>query len=242
MSVYSIGFGLPRLRGLCVVLMILGIIGLWRSGRRDIALLVTGPVIVTLIASAAHVYPFRGRVILFLYPAFAIALAVGLVYVSRIFRNWGPTIAGALFAVIIVPQTLSSLKSPTPWVTEDITPVLARVAARKQPGDKLYVFWGAESAVRFYGPRYGITPDQWSISAWPRDEKKLDAVWKDLEQFRGTGRLWLIFAHAYPNNVRDRILVHLDSAGIPIVAEDYPDREKREEDASTFLYDMRGAK
>lgn len=242
LSIYTGGFGLPRLHGLSVVLMVLGFAGLWRSGRRDIALFVFGPIAVSLIVSSAHIYPARGRAILYLLPAFAIALATGVVVVSRIFRGWGPTLVGALLAIMVLPPTLSSLTSPAVAVTENITPVLAHIAAHRQPADRIYVFWGASPALQFYGPRYGINASDWSASEWRADDADLDGVWKDIDKFRGADRLWFVVSHSYPHVVRDRIVAHLDSIGVPILTEDYPGRSKRDDDASAFLYNMQSQK
>lgn len=238
-DIYSQGFGLPTANGFCTLLMLLGLIGLWRSKRRDVVVIFFGPVIVALIASGAHLYPFSGRVILFLFPAFAIALAAGVLYVSKPFKTFQPAVAIGLFALVIAPQVDRSLRRSTPWITENITPVLAYVSAHRHPNDKIYVVWSAAAAVDFYGPRYGISSGEWATSAWPEDRTQLDSIWKDIDTFRGADRLWVIFAHDHPASVRDRILSHLDSLGTPIYKEEYPGRRKPREDTSAFLYNMR---
>jgi len=58
-------------------LAVLGVFRLWRLDRSRLALLVL-PVALTLLAASLRLYPFHGRLVLFLAPVFLIAIAAGL--------------------------------------------------------------------------------------------------------------------------------------------------------------------
>ena len=60
------GLGYPWSQAFAV-LSVIGAFSLWRR-RREVAVLVVLPVIVTLAAAAFRVYPFSGRVVTFLLP------------------------------------------------------------------------------------------------------------------------------------------------------------------------------
>ena len=70
--------GLRILSGLTILLALWGIISLWRRGDRHLVAIFFTPVILTLIAALARLYPFAGRLTLFLVPAFVIAVVVGV--------------------------------------------------------------------------------------------------------------------------------------------------------------------
>jgi hypothetical protein len=79
---------------------------------------------------------------------------------------------------------------------EETRTVLAELAARRQPGDALYVFYGAERALRFYGPRVGIEPSEAVMGGCHRGEPR--EYLRELDRFRGSPRVWVVFAHASP--------------------------------------------
>jgi hypothetical protein len=75
--------------------------------------------------------------------------------------------------------------------------MLAYVAARRQPQDAIYVYYGAELAFRYYGPRFGLEPEKASFGACHRGEPR--AYLREIDLFRGRPRLWVIFAHDVPS-------------------------------------------
>jgi hypothetical protein len=87
-------------------LAVLGLIRLARLDNYRLALLVL-PVAFTMAASTFRLYPFHGRVILFLTPIFLIAIAAGLEAVRKS-RGRGP-IYYTLAAIVLVIPTASAL-------------------------------------------------------------------------------------------------------------------------------------
>jgi hypothetical protein len=96
---------------------------------------------------------------------------------------------------------------------QPMSDVLAYVQGRRQPDDAVYVYIGAQHAVAYYGPRFGLPPEAVVIGGCPRDGVR--GLLRDLDQFRGRPRLWLIVSHAIgPSRERETMLSYLDAIGI----------------------------
>ena len=181
-------------RPIVLVLVVLGSLVLWLK-RPAVAPLLIGPVAVTLAAAAAHRYPFTGRAIFFLTPVALLAAADAAdSLVGGLARLGVPRPVGAgIFAAGVAVVTAMHLPV---YRHEETRPVLAELAARRQPGDVLYVFYGAERAVRFYGPRVGIAVSDATLGGCHRGEPR--EYLRELDRFRGRPRVWVVFAHASP--------------------------------------------
>lgn len=188
-------FWRPSLPGpLELALVLLAGVVLWKT-RRNAAPLLIGPAAAALAAAALHRYPFSGRAIQFLIPAalLAAADAAGWI-VDGLARLRVPRPLGAaLFAVALGIVTAFHLPV---YRSEETKPILADVASRREPGDALYVYYGAERAVRFYGPRTGIDPSEATFGACHRGRPR--EYLRELDRLRNLPRVWVVFAHASP--------------------------------------------
>ncbi|MFY9551330.1 MAG: glycosyltransferase family 39 protein [Thermoanaerobaculia bacterium] len=185
-------------RPIVVALVLLASPVLWKK-RSEAAPLLIGPAAVALAAAVTHQYPFSGRAILFLTPAALLAAADGAgLIVDGLARLHVPQpVGGALFAVSLAVATAWN---PPVYRNEDTRPILATLASRRQPGDVIYVYYGAERAVRFYGPRVGIEPSEATFGGCHRGQPR--EYLRELERFRGRPRVWVVFAHASPAEQR----------------------------------------
>ena len=97
----------------------------------------------------------------------------------------------------------------------------ASVAAQAQPEDAIYIYYGARQAMRFYGPRAGLT--RWTEGACHRGETR--AYYHELDQFRGHPRVWFIWTHALPRyREPEAIRSYLESIGRRVTSiDDNPD-------------------
>ncbi len=177
---------------LYLALMLLGFWAMWRR-RADVALLLLGPLTVMLGASAARLYPFSGRLMLALSPAFLLAASEGLGFLAARLRAPAAVAAGLL----ALPPLFALAENHPVHLHEETRPMLAYVAARRQPQDAIYVYYGAELAFRYYGPRSGLEPERAFIGACHRGEPR--AYLREIDLFRGRPRLWVIFAHDVPS-------------------------------------------
>ncbi len=175
-----------------VLLVLLGCAMLWMKRPRAAPLLL-GPVAVALAAAAAHLYPFSGRAILFLTPValLAAADAVDSIVTGLARLHVARPVGAALFGITLA--TVTALHLPV-YRHEETRTVLAEVAARWRQGDALYVYYGAERALRYYGPRVGIAASEATFGGCHRAEPR--EYLRELDQFRGHPRVWIVFAHA----------------------------------------------
>jgi Dolichyl-phosphate-mannose-protein mannosyltransferase len=109
---------------------------------RWVAALLVGPLLVTILASFARVYPFSGRVTLFIVPFSCLLLAAGVTQAARLVRPQFRRIALIVFAVLAVGQTarIGISTSLDPIGRENPRVVvhdLLRRASREEP---VYVF------------------------------------------------------------------------------------------------------
>lgn len=192
---YMQTFWRPSLPGpLELALVLLACVVLWKT-RPNAAPLLIGPAAAALAAAALHQYPFSGRTIQFLIPAALLAAADAAGWaVDGLARLRVPRPLGvAIFAVALAVVT--AFRLPV-YRSEETKPILAGVASRREPGDALYVYYGAERAVRFYGPRAGIDPSEVTFGACHRGHPR--EYLRELDRLRKRSRVWVVFAHASP--------------------------------------------
>jgi hypothetical protein len=164
---------------------------LWLRDRRG-ALILLGPVAVTLAASAVHLYPFSGRAILFLTPAAILALAeAGSWIVGGLARGSVPRWLGAAIPALAVGVPIAL--HPPVYRNEDVRPVLERLGDDRQEHDAIYVVYSGRPAFRFYAPRIGISDVGVVTGGCHRDDPR--GYLRELDKLRGTGRVWVFRTH-----------------------------------------------
>jgi hypothetical protein len=177
---------------LFLALSLLGYAALWKRRRKSVLLLL-GPAAVAAGASAAHLYPFEGRLILFLAPAFVLGAAAGAsLVIERLDRVRVPSPASA--AVLLVPALLALGQDPPVYRHEETRPLFEQLARRRQPGDAIYIFYGASQALDYYGPRTGIYPSGATVGGCHRGD--LPGYLREIDRFRGRPRVWILIAHS----------------------------------------------
>lgn len=178
------------------------VFGLWNFIRRrwEIFLLLVLPIIITFIASGFHLYPFYNRFLLFLAPSLILITISGVEYLIRIFtkltRNKINIIIlfALLFGVFAHPIEASYSNLITPNKREDIKPVLQGIKDNLQPGDVIFVYYGAEPAFRYYAPYYDLWAPE-SILIGTKSLTGPDKYIRELEPLRERKRVWMIFSH-----------------------------------------------
>lgn len=197
----------------------LALAGAWYARGRDRArlALVASPTALALVASALSLYPFRGRLILFLVPTTLILMAWGV--------EWGLSssarfarVLGALAGGVLL---LSSAGLLTDWLRapyrEELRPVLRYVAAAAGPDDVVYIHSGARHATLFYEracPTCRI--DAPTVLPGRFLSGRPEAIDEELARLPDTGRLWLVFSHewwGYGDLERDALVEGLERRG-----------------------------
>ena len=179
------GYPLPLVY---TALMVIGFVVLWR--RRDVALIILGPILVTFAAAVAQQYPFRMRVVLFLLPSLLIAAAAAVGWIIDRLNAISRPLGAAVAAAAMVPPVAAIALRPPPYSAEQFKPVLAYVQAHRQPGDRVYVYSNAFQAISRYGALYGMPVGTYDAGVC--DENSTGPFLADVDRYRGAQRLWMI--------------------------------------------------
>ena len=231
----SLGLPLPALS---FALVVLGFVVLWRRESLFAACLLA-PIAASMAAAILQQYPFSDRLVLFLMPALLLALAVGVDaarrFASRFFRPLGL----ATFALLAGTFLSPCISTPPPYHTEDMKLVLEYLRARRRPGDPVYAYYAAAPATAWYGTRYGLGKNEYSVGGCHRGYPEM--YFRELDEFRGSPRLWVLITHARADlEEREEILNYLDDIGTRseqiVVDAHMPDGNQFP--AAAYLYDL----
>ena len=230
----QIGVGTP-IAGLAAALAIVGIVCVARE-RKPALVILLGPIVLVLIASALKKYPFSGRLILFLLPLQVVLIAVGLTSPSVWNDRRQRLTQVVMFIMLSLTPWLSAVNGVMrPPITEEVRPVFAYIRQHRQPTDVLYLYAGADKAFDFYGPSFGL--NQMHVVAGTKNMRKANDKPLDLLALRGTKRVWVVFSFLSDRrgstNEVDLVLCLLDSMGKRL-------DQVTAEGASGYLYDLSG--
>lgn len=148
MLAYPVG-GVNGGSALTSVLVLIGIVSIWRT-RRALLLLLLGPLAFALVAAAMHVYPYgtSARFTLYMAPAFCLLAGVGLMSAiktlcppRRIFRCIG--ITAGVMAIIAVSGIARDLAQPYKAVWDDENRRAVQWLAEQSGPDDLWVSFNA---------------------------------------------------------------------------------------------------
>jgi hypothetical protein len=222
------GFVLP---GIAVFAFLAGCFWMYREhpGR---CLALVSPFFFALLASALHLYPFSGRLILFLVPLALLLIAHGA---ERLRAAIAPTsrLAAATLVLLVVapPAADAAYRLVRPRTTEEIRPVMDQIAKAWNAGDRLYVYYGARPSFEYYASRYAFSAADVSFGTSSRDDWQ--RYFDELDALRGQ-RVWIVFTHVYnwgPVDEEQLFLYRLDHHGSRL-------REIRGRRASAYLFDL----
>lgn len=222
-----------------VTLLGLILLGGWRLARRTPAewALVVSPLLIAILASAAWLLPFSGRVSAYTSPALVIAFSAGLVAIGAWLpsRVRAPVLAIA-FCLAAAPALAQMFLMPPFYNREHARPTLEEVRERWQPGDVLYTLHGGRPALRYYGNRLGLPGGLAGKDHGfaPR------AYLREVDALRGHPRAWFFFTHA-KRCEPETVLSYLDSIGTVIhrIEDRHGNQGKRE--SAAYLYDLSDA-
>ena len=207
--------------------------GAWWLTRRHgyAAAMVMAPVVVAAIAAGMRVLPLNGRVSLWLGPPLLLLAAAGVAAAVewlpprlRLVPNGLGIGAGALAVIAAV------IIEPPPFSTQEMRPILEQVAAAAHPTDRIYVYYGARLAVRYYGPGFGLA--EWTEGRCHRGAPV--NYLHELDVFRGQPRVWVIWTHALVRyGEPEAIRSYLGAIGLERMRIDVPSGS-----AQALLYDL----
>lgn len=249
-----LGFAYPGIAGFAFAL------GWWVLARRNVAIaaLLTTPILIAWVLSNRQIYPFEGRLILYLAPILCVGIGAGA------WELWERTrdrtrVVGLVFLVMLLAPPLdeSQARFRDPREREEIRPVLEHVAENLAPGDTIYVYYGAQYAYRYYSGRIGL-PDDFELDPFlfsaegtttraplakerrvalgPSGRRNWNVYIDDLDRLRDRDRVWFVFSHIWHLLGTDEhklVLFHLDRIGARRLD------EIRKKGAAAYLYDLK---
>lgn len=166
------------------------------------------------VASWMQLYPFAGRMILFLIPLVYIFLAAAVDWLWNSFprpRFLSPLLALSLAGFLLYnPLIVSAERFVSPKFPEHIRPAMAYLNASLKPGDTLYIYNWALPAFRYYA-----SPGMEYVAGGLHSDNP-QALLAELDQFKGQPRVWFLFSHVYERgefNEKDWMLDYLNQIG-----------------------------
>lgn len=172
--------------------------------RPGLAWLCAGPCLFALLASGLRLYPFAGRLMLFAVPVLILGSAAGWQAIAADRRR---AVSGTLAAAVL----LSMLNSSVERVfirREDLRPLITKMGTQARPGDRVYVYRGAEPQFSLYAQDLGyLTGRELQIAKVDRWMANSVEYEKQLSSFRGTGRVWLVHSHDLMHTLTDEELL-----------------------------------
>jgi hypothetical protein len=177
-------------------------------------LLLTAPIALTLLASFMRRYPFQDRLLFFLVPVFLLLIAEGVELLSSAWRpRWALWLL-IVFTLTVEPAGVSALNLVTGRRTEELRPALEELRARVEPGDTVYVYYGAQDAFDYY--TLGRPLPVGEVVRGVRGREDWGRYLADLGALRGRERVWFVFSHVYDEggvDERQLFLFELERSG-----------------------------
>jgi 4-amino-4-deoxy-L-arabinose transferase-like glycosyltransferase len=184
----------PFVAGLIAALALVGGNELWRRNRVALLMLAV-PVLLTLVASSMHRYPFRWRFLLFLAPAVVLTAGMGM----QTLGAWAIAQRRRLVAYV-VPSVIVLIAAATAaqlfFRYTDISqmhPVLVELAAKVRPGDTVLVHDQSVISFEFYRRFFPECRLNGVSVVHGAPSTHLTQRISDVDQARGRARVWYVY-------------------------------------------------
>jgi hypothetical protein len=192
--------------GMDYMIMVFAIIGSLSlfARRPGMALVVTIPFIMTLIASAWQKYPLSYRFMLFLVPLALLLMTEGIGRIYLLLARWQKhaalVLCGIPIAIMLflpIQNAISGFRFPS--TISEMKPVMKYMEENKKAGDVIYIHYLSVPTFIYYAPFYHLDGENIIAGVDRQDPKKaLDRFLIDVKDFRGNDRVWLVMAeHPY---------------------------------------------
>ena len=169
--------------------------------KNDNFLLLALPLFLTLLASGLHLFPFSGRLILFIVPILLLWITKGIEKISEYSSIVGVALTAAMLCFPILSATRYLMY---PRTKEEIKPIMAYLKKNKRPEDIIYLQDAAKFSFQYYSNQYGFQKSEY-----------VTGEGKDLKKFQGRKRFWIVFSHveSIVYNKKYLTLLYLDTIG-----------------------------
>ena len=238
------------------IVCLVGVYSLFKKGRGSFFILAS-PILVSLLLSGFHLYPFTHRLLMFLIPIIVIFMVAGVD--KLIEKTWGrfSIITVCLISLFIYyPSNNAYAHLLNPRTSQEIKACLDYIKQNQMGGDILYLHSKSQYQFKFYAKQFGfndelqVDPSEYSsehslkhyfekpgyitivqgIAGQPQD------IISDLEKLKGQKRAWVLFSHFSVYNDDSRLLInYLDQVGRRLESLEKPGAYGG---AKVYLYDL----
>lgn len=225
--------------GVAMLAFVVGCVAYYRNSR-TILVVLTSPILATVLASYLHKYPFKERLVLFLAPLAILIIAEGIAFLLTQFRGryrYITSVGFVVFFALLVPPIFSAGQLVIyPRQVEEIRPVIEYIKSHQKPGDGLYVHHKSTSQFMYYAKKYGYLEGDYILGndeLADEDEatqEKGEQYQQEIEQLRDRRRAWFLFKSI--NSEEKSLLSYLNQVGQQI---DFV----RQQGALVYLYDLK---
>ncbi|HYO45506.1 MAG TPA: glycosyltransferase family 39 protein [Gemmatimonadota bacterium] len=212
----------------------LALIGFPYLARRhpSAAALLFVPPVVAVLASIFRLLPLSGRLAIYMGPSLLLFSMAGLEQV----RCWlSPKFhRGFPFAVVLLglaPALILPFQLPRLNHRQPARLVLEEVRSQWRSGDAIYVQYGANTAMQFYGEVRGTEP--WIAGEKYRGDTR--AYLREVDVLRGRPRAWIFFTGS-PRCVPLAIRSYLETIGTEVARIPDPYGNEGMNEAAAYLY------
>ncbi|MBU1701732.1 MAG: hypothetical protein KJ970_14825 [Candidatus Eisenbacteria bacterium] len=212
-----------------LILMIPALINLIRTRAWALSVLLLGPLFLALLASGFALYPFSGRLLLFLSPSLIFLLALGFSEVAAYLRSLeivkrgkgkgkGKALAFTALFILLAGATVGVETMRAcygiirPRGREEVREMVSFLVQRAHADDLVYVYYASALPFEFYCPDPPC-PLWRGIKARANPE----LYYEDLDEMPRQSRVWIFLSHLYNWGDLDEgrlILDHLEEKGL----------------------------
>lgn len=223
-----------------IVAFVIGCIAFFQQKRTKL-LILTAPILATLVATYLHKYPFRTRLIFFLTPFFILFIAEGIAYLfSQVKKCKSIAILGiAIGCIVLLPPAVEAGRLLFfPKIKRSMRPIIEYTKTHGKPGDTLFVDAGnSPDQFQYYAERNGYSASDYifGYNKFLILDQFSEQRWKDFQyqsgKLKSGQRVWFVFSGL---NKQEKMLVkpRLDQLGQKL---DHCDRPG----ALTYLYQLK---
>ena len=143
-------------------------------------------------------YRFGMRYGLPLLPFLLLFIAATIWELARRWQLGASVVAGLVVATFLAFWPNMRLL-PNPWLNlprEELRPVVAYVHQQAQPGDFIYVYYGAVPAYQVYQPELTYPTE---LGTWFRDWPLVEKISEIRRAVGDAPRFWLVMSHIHPS-------------------------------------------
>jgi 4-amino-4-deoxy-L-arabinose transferase-like glycosyltransferase len=161
------------------------------------------------------VYPMDGRTSAFLLPLVLLLLGGLASWIALLCSRSIPRLKVVVPVMFTALFTMVLIDRPPIYVVKQDRAVIRELSQRARPGEPIFAHAWSRSALRYYGPRFGLT----NAVVFGSDAATLRGDLALIDAFRGEPSVWILFTHSSNRNL---VLCYLDEVGREVEREAFP--------------------